>query len=110
MKECGYPKLVAVVFPGVDEAELWLNNPLPSLKQQIQRDIETIDPTIPPVKDLPFVETLAEWTNWLGGEGETGELLIILDHFEEFLERRDKNIGQDFIDEFADAVNCQDLK
>ena len=76
MEECGYPRLAAVVFPGVDEAESWLNDPLPSLKLQIERDIERIDPTIPPVKDLPFVETLAEWTDWLGGRGKRGSCYL----------------------------------
>ena len=112
---CGYPKLAAVVFPGITETGIeeigwWLDNPLRKLKLQIQKDVTSIDRTIPtPVKDLPFVETLAAWTDWLGGGEETGELFIILDHFEEFLERRDKNVGSEFVEAFADAANCRDL-
>ena len=99
-----------MIFPDIDNIGSWLDNPLDKLKLQIQKYVMQIDSTIPiPVKDLPFVETLAAWTDWLGGGEETGELFIILDHFEEFLERRDEDVGSEFIEAFAEAANCRDL-
>jgi WD40 repeat protein len=77
------------------------------LKQQIAADIQAIAPHVQaPDTELPFIETLEEWTKKIGEGKDDGKLLIILDQFEDFWltysQQQEENF---FAIELARAVN-----
>lgn len=106
LKKFGVLETAVVIF------HHWQNESLlTSLKQQIETDIRKIGLNIQsPEPSLSFVDTLKFWTDHLGGEEESGKLLIILDQFEEYFLHHSLETGAGtFSVEFPLAVNSDDL-
>ncbi|HEV7858451.1 MAG TPA: hypothetical protein VGO91_07460 [Pyrinomonadaceae bacterium] len=98
----GKPKFVVMVF------NTWRDDPLSGILASVEKSVrETLQgETIAPVPaGLPFVESLQAWS-----ERVSGDLLIILDQFEEyFLYHPDEEGDGTFASEFARAVNTNGL-
>ncbi|MFM7450413.1 MAG: hypothetical protein ACKO24_17670 [Leptolyngbyaceae cyanobacterium] len=112
MIDYGVPKLAVVVFPSLNRRFSWRDDPLLSLKRQIEQTIAANGWGIqPPKPELSFVETLAAWTEALDEAPDNGELYLILDQFEEyFLYHPDEKGEGTFFTEFSRAVNCPTLQ
>jgi WD40 repeat protein len=102
MARRGKPKFVVMVF------NTWRDDPLSGILASVEKSVretlkgETVEPVAP---GLPFVESLQAWS-----ERVSGELLIILDQFEEyFLYHPDEEGEGTFAAEFARAVNTPGL-
>jgi WD40 repeat protein/tetratricopeptide (TPR) repeat protein len=103
LAERGTPEFVVVVFSS------WRDDPVVGLAGRIQDCVtqalngQTLEP-VPPSRSL--VQTLQAWTERVGGD-----LLIILDQFEEyFLYHPDEDGEGTFAVEFPRAVNRPDLR
>jgi tetratricopeptide (TPR) repeat protein len=103
LAESGTPEFVVVVFSS------WRDDPVVGMAGRIQDCVtqalngQTLEP-VPPPRSL--VQTLQAWTERVGGD-----LLIILDQFEEyFLYHPDEDGEGTFAAEFPRAVNRPDLR
>ena len=106
------PGLAVVVFND------WYknDNPLISLKEQIEADLKKLGVfrSLPP--DLPFVEILKKWTELIGLNGKDGKLFIILDQFEEYFwyqpeqEQLKQELQQEFVQFLLSAIDDNNLK
>jgi hypothetical protein len=110
MERYHHPLIAVVVFPALNNS--WQCDLGVKLKQQIEADIKAITPDIQaPDPNLPFIETLEEWTKKIGKGEDDGKLLIILDQFEDFLlTYSQKEEEKTYAEEFARAVNYFGLR
>ncbi|MEP7200697.1 MAG: WD40 repeat domain-containing protein [Chloroflexota bacterium] len=105
LAERGEPELAVIVFSS------WRDDPIVGLSRAVQDTIaqtlaamnQPMDPLSPPKE---FVQNLEAWT-----QRTHGDLLIILDQFEEyFLYHAQEDGERTFADEFPRAVNRPDLR
>ncbi len=103
LAERGTPEFVVVVFSS------WRDDPILALTARIQEsvtqvlNVQTLEP-VPPSRAL--AQTLQAWTERVGGD-----LLIILDQFEEYFLYHPQEDGEGtFAVEFPRAVNRPDLR
>ena len=106
LAEYGVPEFAVVVF------NAWQNDPLADLVKQVEKDIMKLldGKTFAPLSSLLKLDQILEiWAERLD-ENEGGELLIILDQFEEYFlyHPNEQGVGT-FATEFPRAVNCFDL-
>ena len=98
----GRPEVAVVSFGS------WSGNPLRGLETAVRESIEAISPTL--AQDVPadgrLAETLAAWSEIVGGQ-----LLVILDQFEEYFvyHPRDGEGDGSFADELARALSRREL-
>jgi WD40 repeat protein len=107
LAEYGTPEFAVVVF------NAWQNGPLAGLVKQVEKDIQSLlnGKTFEPLSPLlKLHEILKKWAERLDEEKGRGELLIILDQFEEyFLYHPNENGAGTFAIEFPLAVNRPNL-
>jgi len=103
LAECGTPEFAVVVFKS------WHDDPIVGLTKSIRASVATFFSAQAPALVLPslsFTKTLEEATKQLGGE-----LLIILDQFEEYFLYHGQEDGEGtFATEFPRAINHPDLR
>jgi pSer/pThr/pTyr-binding forkhead associated (FHA) protein len=101
--EGGFPEFVVVLFSS------WRDDPVAGLTNRVRDSVALLFKD-KPVEDIPpsptLAQTLKAWTERVGGE-----LLIILDQFEEYFLYHPHLDGEGtFATEFPRAVNCSDLR
>jgi WD40 repeat protein len=111
LAEYDTPEFAVVVF------NAWQDEPLAGLVKQVEKDIESLleskteGKTFKPLSSLlELDEILEKWAERLDEEQGGGELLIILDQFEEyFLYHPNEKRAGTFAAQFPRAVNRPDL-
>ncbi len=103
LKRRGIPRLAVVPFRD------WSGNPVEALKEEARKSVarvmggQEVKLTVP---SASFTHTLQAWTERVGGD-----LLIILDQFEEYFQYHVQEDGEGtFAYEFPRAVNSPDLR
>lgn len=103
ISESGKPEHVAVVFSS------WRDDPLVGLKKRVEDSVCQalgVDKIDHDLRSVSLVETLKAWTEYIDGN-----LLIILDQFEDyFLYQRQEMHEDTFAVEFPRAINNLDLR
>lgn len=113
------PELAVIVFPSIEaqsgsvaQKRSWSDsNPLNSLMQEINEQLDNIAAASKLSQDRDFVRFLQKSTERIGGRYASGKLYVILDQFEQYLEyhpSEEKGEGS-FDEEFPKAVNRLNL-
>jgi WD40 repeat protein len=108
LKQYGMPEFAVVYL------NTWRDDPLKSLLQQVEADINHLlvdNPVEPVPSDGPLDQILRNWVDRLGGEAGGADLFIIFDQFEEyFLYHPPGQIEDRFSIEFSRVLNCHQLR
>lgn len=107
------PEFLIVVFPPLQGQWTWRDDPIVGIQKQVEAEIQKVvgrksTSSVPISSKLD--QNLKAWTNYLGEEGENGEIFIVLDQFEDyFLYHAQKTAEGTFATEFPRAIKRRDL-